>query len=315
MDDLDDPEFEAYSSNKHHKADQVKMKQKRVENFGALPQQEDLAPEIPFTYQASRHEKEWITSALNGFVADHIITDVLHQIRGGKEANLYCCKTNPALGVDLLAAKIYRPRMFRNLKNDALYKVGRPVLDEHGKEVYDQRSQRALQKKTWKGVQMQITSWIEHEYQALQVLDQAGAKVPKPIAQDRNVILMEYIGEVNKPAPALNTITLSQVEARFLFDLLIENIHLMLSHNLIHADFSAYNVLYWNGEVSIIDFPQVVDPLLNPNGYALLERDVLRICQYFKRYKIAADYKKITKELWADYFRTEDYLVEPPDID
>jgi RIO kinase 1 len=308
--DLEDPEFETYRPDKPRKVHQPDFKYKPAETFPEIPEQNEQAPEVQFTYKASHHERDWIVSALSGYFADHVIYDVLHQVRGGKEANVYCCSTNPALGTDLLAAKIYRPRMFRNLKNDALYKVGRSVLDQDGKPIRDQRSQKAIQKKTRIGVEIQITSWIEHEYHALQVLHQAGARVPRPIAQDRNVILMEYIGEEHNPAPTLNTITLPSDETRKLFDLLIENIHLMLSHNIIHADLSAFNVLYWNGDVRIIDFPQVVDPFRNPNGFAILERDVRRVCQYFSSYNIAADYRGITTELWRDYLGTENYPLE-----
>jgi catechol 2,3-dioxygenase-like lactoylglutathione lyase family enzyme len=45
------------------------------------------------------------------------ILDVLRRVKGGKEANVYCCRTHPSTGVDLLAAKLYRPRMFRNLRS------------------------------------------------------------------------------------------------------------------------------------------------------------------------------------------------------
>jgi len=299
--DLKDENYEPQASIKIRKRRQPQPKHSQAEEA----EQDEFEQEIQFTYHASHHEREWIVSALGGFIADHVIIDVLHQVRGGKEANVYCCKANPALGVNLLAAKIYRPRMFRNLKNDSLYKIGRPMLDQDGKPLHDQRSQRAINKKTRIGSEMQITSWIEHEYQALQVLHQAGADVPKPISQDRNTILMEYIGEAQNPAPTLNNLSLSMAEARRLFDRLVENIRIMLSQNIIHADLSAYNVLYWNGRLTMIDFPQVVDPLFNPNGFALLERDVERICQYFSRYQIAVDYSGLAARLWEDFLGLE----------
>jgi RIO kinase 1 len=299
--DLNDESFEPQPTIKIRKKQQLQPKRSRAEEA----EQDEFEQEIQFTYHVTHHERDWIVSALSGFFTDHVIVDVLHLVRGGKEANVYCCKANPTLGVNLLAAKIYRPRMFRNLKNDAVYKTGRPVLDQDGKPVLDQRSQRALNKKTRKGSEMHITSWIEHEYQALRVLHLAGADVPRPISQDRNTILMEYIGEAHKPAPTLNNLTLSLVESRRLFDRLVENIRIMLSQNLIHADLSAYNVLYFKGGISIIDFPQVVDPLFNPNGYSLFERDVERICQYFRQYKIVANHKKLAASLWEEILGIE----------
>jgi RIO kinase 1 len=281
------------------------IRRSKSKRMAERAEKDEVKAEVKFTYQGARHERVWIIAALSDFVADHILTDVLHMVQGGKEATVYCCKAYPTLGVDLLAAKIYRPRMFRNLKNDALYREGREILGDDGKAVHDHRSQRAILKKTRLGSEMQITSWIEHEYQTLRTLHDAGAAVPRPVAQNGNVILMDYIGEAGSPAPTLQSVSLEPAEAGPLFDLLIENVGLMLAHNRIHADLSAYNVLYWEGQVTIIDFPQVVDPLYNPQGYRLLERDIARLCQYFSQYKIRANSAQIATDLWGHYLRGE----------
>jgi RIO kinase 1 len=256
-----------------------------------------------FTYKAARHEQLWISTALEKFYDDSLITDVLRIVKGGKEANVYCCRANPALGMELLAAKIYRPRMLRNLKNDALYREGRVLLDDEGKALHDQRSQRAIRKKTRIGSEMSITSWIEHEYKTLDRLYQAGADVPRPITQAGNAILMAYIGEEGSPAPTLSEVTLSRAEAKPLFDRLIENVRLMLERHLVHADLSAYNVLYWEGSATIIDFPQGVDSLRNRRAFDLLLRDVERLCQYFARYGVRANAQALAGELWNRYER------------
>jgi RIO kinase 1 len=261
--------------------------------------------EIEFTYKASRHERQWLLSALGAFYSDSLIEDVLSLVKGGKEANVYCCRANETLGYELLAAKVYRPRLLRNLKNDALYKEGRPVLADDGKHVRDQRSQRAIRKKTRIGAEMAITSWIEHEFQALSFLHQAGASVPEPIAQRGNAILMEYFGEVGLAAPTLNTVRLSPDEGRELFDRLLANVELMLAYNRVHADLSAYNILYWQNQVKIIDFPQVIDPLYNPKGYVLLARDLERLCQYFTTIGLALNPTRLANDLWGRYRRGE----------
>ena len=49
---------------------------------------------------------------------------------------------------------------------------------------------------------------------------------------------------------------------------------LSLAHDRIHGDLSAYNVLYWRGAVTLIDFAQAVDPRHNDELYTLLERDI-----------------------------------------
>jgi RIO kinase 1 len=299
-----DEDFEETGDVRRVKSRPSKSKPKRT--LGQI--RSDLAGELykpetdyEFTYKAARHEQWWISSALAGFFADSLITDVLQLVRGGKEANVYCCRAHPATGTELLAAKIYRPRPLRNLKNDALYKEGREMLGDDGKALRDHRSLRAIRKKTRVGSELIITSWIEHEFQTLRLLHQAGANVPRPLAQANNAILMEYIGDVHTPAPALHTVTLELQEARPLFDLLVHNVTLLLAHDRIHADLSAYNVLYWEGQVTLIDFPQVVDPLLNAQGFKLLARDLERLCQYFARYGLKVNSAALASELWDRY--------------
>jgi RIO kinase 1 len=258
-----------------------------------------------FTYKAARHEQVWLSAALSGFFLDSLITDVLGLVRGGKEANVYCCRAHPSTGTELLAAKVYRPRMLRNLKNDAVYKEGRAFLGDDGKNLQDHRSLRAIRKKTRVGSELTITSWIEHEFQTLRRLHQAGASVPRPVIQANNAILMGYIGEAGHPAPTLNTVRLVPGEAEALFELLRQDVERMLANDLIHADLSAYNVLYWQGTVTVIDFPQVVDPLRNPRGYDLLARDLHRLCQYFDRQGVKTDPAALAKDLWDRYLYGE----------
>src|SRR5207253_10395449 len=43
------------------------------------------------TFSSSRHEREWILTYLSGFYDDQLITDVLRQVKGGTEAQVYCC--------------------------------------------------------------------------------------------------------------------------------------------------------------------------------------------------------------------------------
>ena len=51
--------------------------------------------------------------------------------------------------MDWVAAKVYRPRMFRQLRNDKMYRQGRTVLKQSGKAVKatDTRAMRAMGKK------------------------------------------------------------------------------------------------------------------------------------------------------------------------
>jgi RIO kinase 1 len=282
-----------------------KLKQRNAEIVAALVKAPDggkpAGDVFEPTYQGSRHERGWIIDALSGFYEDNQITDVMRQVKGGKEATVYCCKAHPSTGVALMAAKVYRPRMFRQLRNDALYRQGRRILDEDGKEVLDDGRLHAIVTGTSYGKELVHTSWLSHEYETMRILYEAGALVPKPYARASNAILMEYMGDEDAAAPILSQVDLPVAEARALFDKLLNNVRMMLLHDRIHADLSAYNILYWQGEVRIIDFPQAVDPATNRHAYPLLQRDVTRLCQYFQPYGVGEDPNRLSRELWAEY--------------
>jgi len=250
-------------------------------------------------------EHQWIKQSLGGFYEDKWFTDILYRAKGGKEATVYCCQAGPAVGAELLAAKVYRPRAFRAMKNDSLYRQGREMLDAEGKPIRDSRAQRAIRKNTRFGRQLKTASWNLNEYKTMQAFAAAGADVPRPLAHGRNAILMEFVGDRNGPAPVLQRVRLGPNEAERLFRRIVRNVELMLSCGRIHADLSAYNVLYWQGEVKVIDFPQAVPADGHPQAFALLTRDLDRICRYFARQGVRADANALACEMWRRYMNAE----------
>jgi RIO kinase 1 len=267
------------------------------------------------TLRSSRHERIWILNYLGAFYDRRMITDVLYRAKGGKEANVYCCTASQALGTRLVAAKLYRPRMFRNLRNDAAYRQGRQILDAHGKPVRDARYLRAVQRGTHVGKELQHGSWLEHEFQTMVLLYEAGVSVPQPLERGNNTILMEYVGDERRPAPALHEVRLEPREAVRLYELLMADVETMLRRGRIHADLSAYNVLYWEGRPMIIDFPQAIDPETNPRAREIFQRDVTRLCQYFARYGVATDPVQVGEELWAQYGPPPAEIIPEADVE
>jgi len=255
------------------------------------------------TYQPSRHEEGWLLDSIRSFYEEALINDVLAMVRGGKEASVYRCAADPSTGVALLAAKVYRPRQFRNLRNDALYRGGREILTAGGHAVRsdDHRTIRAIGKKSAYGMQVSHTSWLTHELVAMQKLYEAGGAVPKPYAGAENAILMSYVGDERIAAPTLNHLRLKKDEAEYVFNEVMHNIRLMLIHNLIHGDLSAYNILYWDEEITLIDFPQVVNAAGNDMAYPILLRDIQRICEYFDTQGLRRDPASLTQDMWQRY--------------
>ncbi len=234
---------------------------------------------------------------LEYFLEEGMITEVLYTLKSGKEATVYCCKAHPKMGVNLLAAKIYRSREHRNFKNDTIYQEGRVILN--------QRSKRATEKKTGWGRKVQAAMWQGYEFETLQALHRAGASVPKPYSQSQGAILMEFVGDDQGAAPLLANVKLEPAQARILFDQLLFNVRLWLSCNYIHADLSAFNILYWGEKLTIIDFPQAIDPRFNPHAADLLARDLQNVCRQFSRYGLEADPVRIAKKFWEQFYRSQ----------
>ena len=99
----------------------------------------------------------------------------------------------------------------------------------------------------------------------------------------------------------MNEVRVDASEAQPLFERIVENIQRMLTNHYIHGDLSAYNILYWEGQSTLIDFPQMVDARKNRNAFDLLKRDVQRVCQYSARCGVKSDPDRLVDDLWRGY--------------
>src|SRR5258708_16899212 len=173
-------------------------------------------------------EQDPIQIALEPFYNEGLISKMLYVVKSGKEATVYCCEACPSTGKELLAAKYYRSRNNRGFKNDSVYQEGRLILEGHVR--------RAVQNKSRFGREAQFGMWIDYEFATLNALYKTGADIPRPVKRIGNVILMEYLGDRQGPAPALQNVELSKGEVRPIFERLMHNIELWLANNYIHAD-------------------------------------------------------------------------------
>jgi len=304
LDELDDLEQTEHVWNKKKRKDKYPARNPKKlddETRAFIGTQDDTSENFKFTYKAARFEEWWLLESLGAFYEHRWISDVLSRVKGGKEASVYLCVAGAEVDTHLLAAKVYRPRQLRNLKNDALYRVGRTDLDEDGNRIVDDGMLKALHRRTSYGEELRHQSWIAYEFQALKTLQAAGADVPEPYAVEHNAILMDYVGDRSTPAPALNTVDLEPSEARVLFDRVMHNMNLMLKQQVVHGDLSAYNILYWRGNITLIDFPQIVSPEDNSAAWEIFLRDVTRIGQYFSSQGVLSDPRKLASDLWTSY--------------
>lgn len=255
------------------------------------------------TYRPGLFEGGWLLDSLRPFYEMGLMTDVLARVKGGKEANVYRVEGSPNVGGGLLAAKVYRPQMFRTMKNDSTYREGRSMLNSDGHVIKQQASNRELRavaRKSAFGREVAHGSWLMHEYGTLQRLHAAGAAVPKPYASAGNAILMGYCGDDRLAAPLLSEVRLDDEQARETFDVILDTVRIMLQHGLVHGDLSAYNVLYWDDRPTVIDFPQVVEVDGNPNAREFLLRDLTRLCDYFAGCGDERDPNELLDAMWLD---------------
>ena len=264
--------------------------------------QAEQRQEVSFqpTFLAGRRDAPWILSSLTPLYDQKLIIDIIYEVSSGKEATVFCCTAHPDTGQELLAAKIYRPRMFRSLRNDAVYRYSRVQRDEQGQAEHgNSRRGSAATRKTERGRAAQVASWIDYEYQTQRLLSAHGADVPRPYAQVGNAVLMEYLGDESSPAPKLGGVQLEINEAQEHFETIVRNIELALIHGRIHGDLSEHNILYWEGKITLIDFAQAVDPYHNSDVFSLFARDVERICRFFVRFDIKCDPNALAREIWT----------------
>lgn len=224
-----------------------------------------------------------------------LVSDVVRMIGDGKEATVYCCRAGPEVDFPWAAAKVYRARRFRAFADASTYRAGEVIRD--------QRAARAMRDKSRAGRRMHHGSWVSREWETLCLLHDAGADVPAPYACTSDAILMEYFGDPDEPAPLLLRAELSASQAHRVFRRLLDNVEVLLACHRVHGDLSAYNILWTDAGVRIIDFPQAVDARVNPNARDLLARDIANVSRHFARHGVSADARTIARDLWSRYAR------------
>lgn len=292
--------FEARQPRKRKAAHKAKVDRKaQLDSVAEVGAMEDG---FNTTYRPGLFEEGWLLNSLKPFHDMGLIADVLSRVKGGKEANVYRCLGSEMVGGGLLAAKVYRPQMFRTMKNDHTYREGRAILSGSGAALKktDHREMRAIGKKSDFGMAVMHTSWLMHEFKTLKTLHDAGASVPKPIASAENGILMTFCGDDRLSAPTLGEIRLDEDEAYPAFEEVIRNMQLLLEIGYVHGDLSPYNVLYWDEKITLIDFPQVISIEGNPNARELFQRDVTRIADYFAECGVDTDAQRLFAQLWRE---------------
>lgn len=216
--------------------------------------------------------------ALNALTRSDVVGGVGNQIGVGKESDVYVCESPDS--ESQYAIKFHR--------------LGRVCF------------RKVMEKRDFYTKNDNKTSWIylsrkaaQREYEFLRFMYQKGLPVPKPIANNRHLVVMELIdGQI------LNRYTLESFEPEFrdkqISDLYEKLMNLILRFanetRLVHGDFNEFNILikHIQGtnelEPIIIDLPQMigVEHELAPDQF---KRDVDCIVDFFnKRFHYESDF-------------------------
>jgi RIO kinase 1 len=244
------------------------------------------------------HDEATTLSTLASMFNEGWITEILYGVKGGKEATVHCCRGGDRAAEvmncaePLLAAKIHRDHTKRRFQNDSVYQAGRHQF------ARPSRVQRAIENRSTFGRDAHAALWVDHEWSLMRKLAAHQLDVPEPLVVNDRAILMPFIGDASGPAPMLHHVSLSVNETAEVVDRVIGNIEAMLDLHCVHGDLSPYNILYCDGRIHIIDFPQAIDPRMNPAAMVLLARDIEHICRWSAKSGVCRDAGAIATELW-----------------
>lgn len=206
----------------------------------------------------------------------------LGSLKSGKEADVSVLdRSIPGGPGCLLAVKTYRDSRHRMFHRDSGYQEGRRVRRS--------REGRAMAARTAFGRDLLSAKWASAEFAVLSKLWTAGAMVPYPVQILGSELMMEFVGEADGvAAPRLSAHNGDTDEFTALWHDLVASLEVLAHEGLTHGDLSPYNVLVQDGRCVVIDLPQAVDVIANPQGDSFLTRDCQVIATFFARRGVLA---------------------------
>lgn len=228
------------------------------------------------TEKGPRPFPDWLVTDLGAVDTEHGV------LKSGKEADA-CLISRGIPGADrscMLVAKRYRSPDHRMFHRDAGYLEGRRVKES--------RVNRAMANRSAFGREAVAGQWAVAEFHALcriwEICVPFGLQpfVPYPVQILGTEVLMEFIGDPGGvAADRLASIRGDQSEIADLWQQMLLALTVMARAGYTHGDLSPYNILVHRGRLVLIDLPQIVDVVANPQGRLFLQRDVHNVVSWF----------------------------------
>ncbi|HEU4348877.1 MAG TPA: RIO1 family regulatory kinase/ATPase [Actinoplanes sp.] len=222
----------------------------------------------------------------------------LGMLKTGKEADVYLVRRElpDTDRISMLAVKRYRDGEHRLFHRDAGYLEGRRVRRS--------RETRAMTNRTAFGKELIAGQWAAAEFAALSQLWQIGREsglvhVPYPVQLIGTELMLEFIGdwETGEAAPRLAQVRTDRKGLQGLWLQLVDALSALARAQLAHGDLSPYNVLVHRGRLVLIDLPQIVDVIANPQGAEFLARDVRNVAGWFAARGVTVDQDALVDRL------------------
>jgi len=161
-----------------------------------------------------------------------------------------------------------------------------------------------------------VFTWARKELKNLKRAFDVGVRVPKPIACDKNVLIMEFIGKEGVAAPRLRDVPVEVLELDFdlekLFLRIISSMKIMYERGaMVHADLSEFNILmkgYAEREVAGVNVDKIeIEPVIidmgqslllkHPNADTFFRRDVRNIVTFFNKLGLDCSVEEVMKKM------------------
>jgi len=123
-----------------------------------------------------------------------------------------------------------------------------------------------------------VDIWVRKEFRNLSRLEKWGLAVPKPLGVHKNVLVMEYLGTSTAPSPRLRDVKV--IDPAAVYEELLEFLAVTWQKaNMVHGDFSSYNIMWHGDRPVVIDVGQAVVQS-HPKSQEFLVRDVTRLVEW-----------------------------------
>ena len=123
-----------------------------------------------------------------------------------------------------------------------------------------------------------VDIWVRKEFRNLSRLEKWGLAVPKPLGVHKNVLVMEYLGTSTAPSPTLRDVKV--IDPAAVYEELLEFLAVTWQKaNMVHGDFSPYNIMWHGDRPVVIDVGQAVVQS-HPKSQEFLVRDVTRLVEW-----------------------------------